>query len=286
MAAAEAINAGRLGIVLGRFRLPWGVRMSRPRIRTIKPEIWQHSDFLALSPVGRLTFLALMSNADDEGRLQTDPGHLASTYLFGCHSDEIAEQLEDMEARRLVVAYQFLGKRFIAIRHWSGTGVVAQRIDRPSTSELPAPPKFKRGGSRNNGQLELESLAIDRERSAPDPTVSVSDRIPITSGARLCEQLKGALDEWGAKAVITSAWRLAEDRLLRIDERPPDEAREVLAWATHDDFWRPNIMSLPTFRKQYDKLRGQMLRAPGKGADKATPQFLRERAAELAREGD
>jgi hypothetical protein len=48
-----------------------------PRIRTIKPEFW--TDFKLANELTRdqrLVYMALISEADDEGRLQAHPGCL------------------------------------------------------------------------------------------------------------------------------------------------------------------------------------------------------------------
>jgi hypothetical protein len=90
----------------------------------------------------------------------------------------------------------------------------------------------------------------------------------VDDAAELCGHLSDALEEWGAKGDVTQAWQLEAERLLRIDKRSIDEAIEVLDWATHDDFWRPNIRSMSKFRKQYDTLRGQMMRRPTTAADR------------------
>lgn len=82
-----------------------------------------------------------------------------------------------------------------------------------------------------------------------------------TSGQRfarpLCLVLIAELDANDVKHSIDvpQKW-LAEARLLvDRDERDPHEAKALLEWACRDSFWRSNILSMPTFRKQYDKLR-------------------------------
>jgi hypothetical protein len=47
--------------------------MSRPRIRTIKPELWQDEKVGGLSRDARLLFIGLVTMADDEGRLRALP---------------------------------------------------------------------------------------------------------------------------------------------------------------------------------------------------------------------
>ena len=49
-------------------------------------------------------------------------------------------------------------------------------------------------------------------------------------------------------------WCVHIDRLLRIDEKPPDELRSVLAFAVKDSFWQTNILSTKNFREKYDQL--------------------------------
>lgn len=44
--------------------------MSRPRIRSIKPEMWQDEDFGLLDPEAQLLFIGLISHADDHGRFK------------------------------------------------------------------------------------------------------------------------------------------------------------------------------------------------------------------------
>jgi len=59
----------------------------------------------------------------------------------------------------------------------------------------------------------------------------------------------------------TAAWFTEERRLIETDRRDPVEAEKVLRWCQADSFWKGNILSLPKFRAQYDKLRLAMQRA-------------------------
>lgn len=274
----------------------WLLNVGRPRIRSIKPEIWGSRDFQALSITGRLAFIALISNSDDEGRLKTDPAHLTTNYLTGSGEAplvaDVARQLDVMEEHKMAITYSARGTSYVALLGWKH-----QRVDHPVTSELPEPPKFKRRGSLNKRQLDLGILASSPERSRR----IVSDRIPIPNGSypdhksdalstnqagELCALLTDALHEWGAKGETTTAWLTSADRLLRIDKRPYDEARKVLFWATHDEsFWRANIRSMPTFREKYDTLRGQMMRRPSKSSLERSVEEDLQAAAQLRLEG-
>lgn len=106
-----------------------------PRIRSIKPDVWDSPDFMALSCTGQLAFLALITLADDEGRLRTDPDHLCAIALRQCTPAEVASQIERMAELGMVIAYRALGRSYIQLSNWKAH----QRVDHPAPSRLPAP---------------------------------------------------------------------------------------------------------------------------------------------------
>lgn len=73
-------------------------------------------------------------------------------------------------------------------------------------------------------------------------------------------RIPASLDRWEAEA----------DRLLRLDGRTLDEARQVLEWAQGNDFWKGNILSMAKFREKFPALKLKM--AGGvRGAIGSTP---------------
>lgn len=82
---------------------------------------------------------------------------------------------------------------------------------------------------------------------------------------------------------VSKKWLDDARLLVDADGRDPHQAKDLIEWACRDSFWRSNILSMPTFRKQYDKLRlARERQAPrlstveiGRSAD----EILRERAA-------
>lgn len=111
--------------------------MSRPRIRSLKPEMWQDEKVGRLSLGARLLFVGLISLADDEGRFRALPVvMLAHVFPY------------DPGAVRKLDAWtdELLGEGLIALYSADGTryGLLPgftehQRINRPTPSELPAP---------------------------------------------------------------------------------------------------------------------------------------------------
>lgn len=49
-------------------------------------------------------------------------------------------------------------------------------------------------------------------------------------------------------------WKVEMDRLLRIDKKDPQKVRELIEWVSNDLFWRDNVLSPDTLRRQYEKL--------------------------------
>lgn len=73
---------------------------------------------------------------------------------------------------------------------------------------------------------------------------------------RLCEHLADRIEGNGSlRPRITKTWRTAARLMLDKDSRSEQQAHELIDWCQDDGFWRSNIESMPTLRKQYDRLR-------------------------------
>ncbi|GGL76835.1 hypothetical protein GCM10009706_14090 [Curtobacterium citreum] len=109
------------------------------------------------------------------------------------------------------------------------------------------------------GKSAQSSYKNHEEEKTPSSLVQERDDVRA-----LCTQLADLIEENGSpRPTVGAGWRDAARLLLDRDHRPLDEAMQVLEWSQRDDFWRSNILSMPTFRKQYDKLRLRMGRNPG-----------------------
>lgn len=136
--------------------------------------------------------------------------------------------------------------------------------------------------ARRDGQLEPSMVGDTTGHIQGDATVSAQGDVPPASpqtgeGSRKrvyapdsCEYtLAARLDELvhlnNPKARPTpeaQRQRWADDVRLMVerDNREPADIRVVLEWCQQDDFWWPNVLSMATLRKQFDRLYGQMLR--------------------------
>jgi hypothetical protein len=73
----------------------------------------------------------------------------------------------------------------------------------------------------------------------------------------LCDHLRIRIQENGNRApkAVTDAWRTQARLLLDSDGGPTlQQALAVVDWCQDDEFWRPNILSMPTFRTKYAQL--------------------------------
>lgn len=141
------------------------------------------------------------------------------------------------------------------------------------------PPPVDQRHSTAGQELPTEEPPTGEEPSTSvvptddDPLAEWSTEVrEITSEfARMVRANGHPLPAKGSKAA--TGWLREMDRLLRLgppgdtgDDPPPpvDEIRAVMTWAlTVSDFWPPNIRSVPKFREQYTRLRGQASRQNG-----------------------
>lgn len=108
------------------------------RIRSIKPEFWQDEKLSHLSPIDRLVFFGLISQADDAGRL-VDSVRLINGLLFPNTDDSCEEALETLASLGRIIRYEGpSGQRLLQITNWHRH----QRIDNPGVKVLPAPASY------------------------------------------------------------------------------------------------------------------------------------------------
>lgn len=107
-----------------------------PRIRTIKPEFWRDQRMQLFSPLTRLLFVGLISNADDEGRLEGDLS-LIRSLVFPCDNlalKKLDAMLNELAEAERIRRYTVNGMPYIEIVNWKRH----QKIDRAVPSKLPA----------------------------------------------------------------------------------------------------------------------------------------------------
>lgn len=121
-------------IVTGRKR----GRRPGPRIRSFKPELFQHEKVGRLTDKGRVLMFGLISMADDEGRFRClSPSVIGHVFPYDqITHGRLGKLLGELEREQIILRYVVEGVPYGAFRNWRRH----QRIEKPTASEIPAPP--------------------------------------------------------------------------------------------------------------------------------------------------
>lgn len=123
------------------------------RIRMIKPEFFDDPDAADLSPLARLFFIGLWTQADREGRLIDDTRRLAAR-LFPYESVDVEALAVELHGKDMIRRYQAVdGRGYIWVRSFT-------KHQRPHPKEpqsvIPACPS---GAGKRNGEPRKETAS-------------------------------------------------------------------------------------------------------------------------------
>lgn len=240
------------------------------RIRTIKPAFWESELLGSCSTLARLTFAGLISISDDEGRGHGNPrflyGHL-HPYALDISMDafvgalaELARVPADPDQKPLVVFYAVAGSTFYCLPGFLGPN--GQRIDHPTPSKLPAPPKNASKDCLLPG-INLAALANPREAAREITLDRIGQGEDRTRNTDPGAERPAAAPAPGATAgpiamtfpVVgkgAKEWPLTEAKLAEyvasypaVDVRA--ECRSLRQWAIDNPSKRKTIGGMPAF---------------------------------------
>lgn len=177
----------------------------RPRIRTIKPEIWADEAVGHLGPWERLLFVGLITMADDEGRLRA-PSAAVIGHVFpydGIAHAKVRRWLRALHDGELIVLYEIDGTPYVQICGWSKH----QKITRPTRSSLPAPTAEHTGRLFVTDEAKFGYLKSNR-RPVPE---RVRREVARRAGAIPGETVTAGCHYCGAEGLIMWA-RLSSGR--------------------------------------------------------------------------
>lgn len=246
------------------------------RIRSVKPEYWTDRKLARLSRDARLLYIALWNQADEHARVHGDARYVKGhclPYDDDLSLADIDRLLDELAAAGHVRRYEVDDDPYLFLpklhKH--------QRLETKVDSRLPEPPE---------PETELSPHVTDVVRTSADESASHADSSePIVAqqvaGSRLqgagsretsgkpdapsrldveqvCSAMAAAVERNDSKRpTITAAWRTDARLMLDRDKRPLAEVLKIIDWTADHQFWRTNVMAVPTLRKQYDKLRLQ-----------------------------
>lgn len=270
------------------------------RIRSIKPDFWTSETLAALDDRTRLTFIGVWSFVDDNG-VGVDNDRLITAALYPLAANPLqaleatSADLRALADAGVIVRYVVAGKRYLFVNAWDEH----QKISHPRKPRYPRPqpvdampvtsadtaaledsgnaPEVLRTVSavsreQGTGSREVKKTSSSSSHPAAPPGDAANEPqqhpTPPQGSQRpdveaLCARLHQRITEGGSRATITTAWRKAARLLLDRDRRDLDEALRLVDWCQADAFWSANVLSLPTFRKQYDRLRLRAQADPG-----------------------
>lgn len=133
----------------------------------------------------------------------------------------------------------------------------------------------KQNKSRLNPETETESETKTDKKKNPGGADLREDV------ERLCLHLADRIEGNGSKRpAIGKGWRDATRLMLDRDGRTEQQILAAIDWSQDDEFWRGNVLSMPTLRQQYDKLRlaAQRDRSARNGSGHGTPPEPRSAA--------
>ena len=139
-----------------------------PRIRTIKPEFWQHEELASTGEHARLLAIALLNYCDDEGYFLANVALVRSAcFPFEDDSTNVRRSLDELSNIGYVQVRRGGGKTIGKVLAFKEH----QRIDRPQKSKLAG--IFEKETPENTGQNTFDEHSTnDRrmidERSAPE----------------------------------------------------------------------------------------------------------------------
>jgi hypothetical protein len=258
------------------------------RIRTIKPEFFTSETVAELPVRARLTWIGLWTYCDDHGRCR-DNVKLVKAAVWALDDVSlvsIEKDLSDLHQAGLILRYTVDGKSFIQVTNWTEH----QKVSHPTDSKFPDPIRGVPSPPPGGGELpedpwsHSEDYGIFPETSgaAPEPSGNsprgkegnreqgrerkgAGTAEPARADVDgLCSHLCARIVANGSRTPeITRGWRDAARLLIDKDERDLDEAHRLIDWCQDHHFWQSNILGMPKFRDQYDKLRLQAKREQG-----------------------
>lgn len=180
------------------------------------------------------------------------------------------------------------GDRLVLHDWWEYAGklVARRRLDRErkATARAASEQGVQRTSDGQTQEVSESPSATEQNRTEPNqPNPLPAERREDVD--HLCDVLADLIAANGSnRPKIGKAWRDAARLMIDKDGRDPVKAERLIRWCQADDFWKPNVLSMPTFREKYDTLRLQANRdATPKANGRTTPQSRTAENAERVR---
>jgi hypothetical protein len=142
------------------------------RIRTIKPEFWQHPVMSRLPYDTRILALGLLNLADDEGYFSADTDYIRGAVLFREDSSNVRRMLDELSRSGWITLCGTLERPIGQVVHFRKH----QRVDRPQPSRLK---QYALDESSTNGRRPLDDQSTQEQgKESNTPIVPKGDENP------------------------------------------------------------------------------------------------------------
>ena len=215
----------------------------------------------------------LLVHADPHGRGDLDLGGIKMRVVPGLPETEkdIEKALISLNNCGLIVIYKVADKQYYQISQWDRFQNFTVN-NRGFSSKFPDPPKIT-----NKIVNHCESLKITCKEGEVEGEVEKEVEVELeedflseveTARLGLVKLLCELMLQNNPKAKITDSqidqWMKAVRLMQEQDSRTLEEIRAVIEFSQRDDFWRTNVLSMATVRKQFDKLTMKMRKPTSK----------------------
>ena len=244
---------------------------------------WALNDAPITNPTSKLVLIALANHARPNG--STAFPSVKTICRYTCLSERsVRTHLDKLEADGII--------------RKCDQAIVAAYIDRPDRRpqgydlcigvrqvqvvEDRGAVKVDRGAGKD--PIGVQVMQARGAPPAPKPLVKPNDKpldIEVMSetlfeSERLCNLLAELIVLNGSKRPqVTEKWILEMERLIRLDDRTPQQVEACIKWSQKHGFWRGVILSPNKLRSKYDQMR---LQAEGERQNKSSEgitEFLR-----------
>ncbi|MFA7153915.1 MAG: hypothetical protein WC072_08995 [Methanoregulaceae archaeon] len=250
-------------------------RIEVARRRMLSTRISLSKKINHVSDQAALLYTWMIPHLDELGLMEADPEIVKAQVvpLRDTFSDEVVEDcLEELSAVDAIIIYQVDGNNYLHYPNFHEFQTL--KNDRVPTSEYPIPPWISiKIDNLSDGKIKVQVDTSGRPRNTLDSNGfhrKAKDKIREdkvredkrriflvgTEAFRLSELLYSLIlqNNPKAKKPDLKKWAQTIDRMIRLDERDPQEIEAVIRWCQADDFWYANILSADKLRKQYDQL--------------------------------
>lgn len=220
------------------------------------------SDLIELGPYV-VTVYAVLRDFADKRSGECWPSHQAIAKRAGISSRKVREVLTILRDHGWITWTQRKGENnSLTSNYYHVYGSADRRQDVQTLRhevpgvrhEVPEGVRQDVPGVRHEVPSELvtSELVTSEELTSTPADATIDERPDVTDVVHyLCQ----SLDALDVKHSPTPEWHRTIRLMIDKDGRTPEQIKGAIQWAHADDFWRGNIHSPRSLRKQYDTLR-------------------------------